>query len=119
MLVVRVVGRKVFAMFRSCICVLLVRLVYPDCWPILTVLHQGWKIFITGKDTDFLSYQTMGAKLVARIFRFHQDSIGPEGPIIHISALLARWVGKALQEVEHMLFLLMHLRQKSRNPVTF
>ena len=47
----------------------------------------------------------MTAKLVGMIFSIPSGlCIGPEGPIIHISALLARWVGKALQEVEHMLF---------------
>ena len=69
------------------------------------VTPKAGKSFITGKSTDFLSYQTMTAKLIGMVFSIPSGlCIGPEGPIIHISALLARWVGKGLQEVEHVLF---------------
>ena len=35
------------------------------------VTPKAGKSFITGKDTDFLSYQTMFSKLVGMIFPFH------------------------------------------------
>ena len=47
----------------------------PGLWPILTVLHQRLENLYNRKNTDFLSYQTMGAKLVGMIFRFHQDFV--------------------------------------------
>ncbi len=69
------------------------------------VTPKAGKSFITGKDTDFLSYQTMFSKLVGMIFSIPSGlCIGPEGPIIHISALLARWIGKIMHEIEHKLF---------------
>jgi len=69
------------------------------------VTPKAGKSFVTGKTTDFLSYQTMFAKLVGMIFSIPSGlCIGPEGPIIHVSALLARWTGKVMHEVEHKLF---------------
>jgi chloride channel 7 len=69
------------------------------------VVPKAGKSFITGNATSFLSWETMLAKLFGMMLSIPSGlCIGPEGPIIHISALLARWAGKSLQYLENKLF---------------
>jgi len=52
----------------------------------------GGKSSLTGKQTSFVSLKTMGAKFVGMLCSIPSGlCIGPEGPIIHISALLGYW----------------------------
>jgi chloride channel 7 len=47
---------------------------------------------LTGKKTSFVSLKTMGAKFLGMLCSIPSGlCIGPEGPIIHISALLGYW----------------------------
>lgn len=56
---------------------------------------------ITGKTTYFTSWETMAAKTIGMICSVPSGiAIGPEGPIIHISALIAHWTSKVAQELE-------------------
>ena len=52
----------------------------------------GGKSPITGKKTSFTSLKTMGAKWLGMLCSIPSGlCIGPEGPIIHISALLGMY----------------------------
>ena len=66
---------------------------------------HGGKSPVTQKDTSFTSLKTMLAKLVGMVASIPSGlCIGPEGPIIHISALFAMYTAKAVQYVEHKFF---------------
>ena len=66
---------------------------------------HGGKSPVTQKDTSFTSLKTMMAKLVGMVASIPSGlCIGPEGPIIHISALFAMYTAKAVQYVEHKFF---------------
>lgn len=68
------------------------------------VMPKGGKSPLTGNETSFISWQTMLSKLVGMICSIPSGlAIGPEGPIIHICALLAHWVTVLLQRLEHKL----------------
>lgn len=57
---------------------------------------------LTGKATDFLSLQTLIAKSGGMILSIPSGlCLGPEGPIIHIGALLAHHSTQLLQAVSH------------------
>ena len=61
----------------------------------------GGKSPITGKQTSFVSLKTMGAKTLGMLCSIPSGlCIGPEGPIIHISALIGYWVTKLMHKVE-------------------
>jgi chloride channel 7 len=65
----------------------------------------GGKSPITGESTSFTSWETMLAKTVGMICSVPSGiAIGPEGPIIHISALLAHWTCIVFQRVEQAIF---------------
>ena len=65
------------------------------------VSPKGGQSPITGKATYFTSWQTMVAKTIGMICSVPSGiAIGPEGPIIHISALIAHWTSIVTQEVE-------------------
>jgi chloride channel 7 len=60
---------------------------------------------VTGKKTSFTSWQTMLAKTAGMIASVPSGlCIGPEGPIIHVSALMAHWTCIAAQEIEQVCF---------------
>jgi len=62
---------------------------------------------VTGKKTSFTSWQTMLAKTAGMIASVPSGlCIGPEGPIIHVSALMAHWTCIAAQEIEQVCFVL-------------
>jgi chloride channel 7 len=68
------------------------------------VMPQGGKSPLLGHDTSFISYQTMVAKLVGMVCSIPSGlCVGPEGPIIHISALLGHWTTRLVQYCEHRL----------------
>ena len=65
----------------------------------------GGKSPVTQKDTSFTSLKTMMAKLVGMVASIPSGlCIGPEGPIIHISALFAMYTAKTVQYVERKFF---------------
>ena len=60
---------------------------------------------VTGKGTSFTSWETMIAKTVGMLASVPSGiAIGPEGPIIHISALIAQWTSKTVISLEHYFF---------------
>jgi chloride channel 7 len=64
----------------------------------------GGKSPLTGKSTSFISLETMSAKIVGMVASIPSGlAIGPEGPIIHISALVAMWTAKVVQAIERKL----------------
>ena len=64
----------------------------------------GGKSPITGKKTSFTSLKTMGAKWLGMLCSIPSGlCIGPEGPIIHISALLGYWSQYAVHQIEKKL----------------
>jgi H+/Cl- antiporter ClcA len=64
----------------------------------------GGKSPITGKVTSFVSVQTMTAKFLGMLASIPSGlCIGPEGPIIHISALLSYWVTRSVHVIEEKL----------------
>lgn len=66
---------------------------------------RGGKSPITGKQTSFVSWQTMVAKSIGMVASIPSGlCIGPEGPIIHISALIAHWTSILVQDLEAFLF---------------
>ena len=68
------------------------------------VIPKGGKSPITGSETSFLSWQTMLSKLVGMLCSIPSGlAIGPEGPIIHICALMGHWVTVVCQRVEQRL----------------
>ena len=65
------------------------------------VQAKGGRSTITGKATFFTSWETMLAKTIGMICSVPSGiAIGPEGPIIHISALIAHWTSIVTQEIE-------------------
>ena len=61
----------------------------------------GGKSPVTGANTSFVSMRTMIAKLLGMLASIPSGlCIGPEGPIIHISALLSYWVTRLAHKVE-------------------
>ena len=61
----------------------------------------GGKSPVTQKHTSFTSLKTMFAKLVGMVASIPSGlCIGPEGPIIHISALFAMYTAKVVQYLE-------------------
>ena len=57
---------------------------------------------LTGKTTDFRSVQTLFAKLIGTCLSTPSGlAVGPEGPIIHISALLGHHMTQAWERVSH------------------
>jgi hypothetical protein len=69
------------------------------------VMPKGGKSPITGKETSFISWQTMLSKLIGMLCSIPSGlAIGPEGPIIHICALMGHWVTVLCQRVEQRLF---------------
>jgi H+/Cl- antiporter ClcA len=66
---------------------------------------MGGKSPITKKKTSFTSLKTMGAKFVGMLASIPSGlCIGPEGPIIHISALVAFWSTHFVHSIEERLF---------------
>jgi chloride channel 7 len=66
---------------------------------------KGGKSPVTQKETSFTSLKTMAAKLIGMIASIPSGlCIGPEGPIIHISALFAMYTAKIVQYAESKLF---------------
>lgn len=69
------------------------------------VQPKGGHSPITGKETSFVSWQTMLAKTLGMIASVPSGlCIGPEGPIIHISALVAHWTCVGMQLLEQWAF---------------
>ena len=69
------------------------------------VVPKAGDSLITGMKTSYLSWETMLAKALGMILSIPSGlCIGPEGPIIHVSALLARWTGKAINRIEQWMF---------------
>ena len=65
------------------------------------VQAKGGRSPITGKATFFTSWETMVAKTLGMICSVPSGiAIGPEGPIIHISALIAHWTSILMQNLE-------------------
>jgi hypothetical protein len=65
------------------------------------VQAKGGTSPITGKSTFFTSWETMLAKTIGMLASVPSGiAIGPEGPIIHISALIAHWTSKAVISLE-------------------
>jgi H+/Cl- antiporter ClcA len=65
----------------------------------------GGKSPLTKQQTSFTSLKTMFAKSVGMIASIPSGlCIGPEGPIIHISALFAMYTAKTVQHIESKLF---------------
>lgn len=68
------------------------------------VVPSGGKSHIGGHETSFISWQTGLSKLVGMICSIPSGlCVGPEGPIIHISALLGHWSTRLCQYLEHHL----------------
>ena len=66
------------------------------------VLPLGGKSTLTGKTTSFRSLETMFAKTVGMILSIPSGlCLGPEGPIIHISALLGHHTCRFVQAASH------------------
>jgi len=66
---------------------------------------DGGKSTLTKKMTSFVSLKTMAAKFVGMLCSIPSGlCIGPEGPIIHISALLGYWVTKLVHWGEAQIF---------------
>ena len=66
---------------------------------------SGGKSPITKKETSFVSLKTMGAKFLGMLCSIPSGlCIGPEGPIIHISALLGYWVTKMVHHLESIVY---------------
>ena len=64
------------------------------------VMPLGGKSIITGKMTDYRASQTLFAKLVGMTMSVPSGlAIGPEGPIIHISAMLGHCTVHLIQSV--------------------
>ena len=60
---------------------------------------------MTGKPTSFTSWETMLAKTLGMIASVPSGlCIGPEGPIIHVSALMAHWTCIGVQQLEQFAF---------------
>jgi chloride channel 7 len=69
------------------------------------VQPKGGHSPLTGKETSFVSWQTMLAKTLGMIASVPSGlCIGPEGPIIHISALVAHWTCVGIQQLEQWAF---------------
>ena len=68
------------------------------------VMPKGGNSPLLGKETSFISWQTMVAKVIGMVCSIPSGlAIGPEGPIIHICALLAHWVTVVCQHIEQKL----------------
>ena len=68
------------------------------------VLPLGGKSTLTGKATGFRSGKTLAAKTIGMILSIPSGlCLGPEGPIIHISALLGHHVTRLVQNASHAL----------------
>ena len=68
------------------------------------VMPKGGKSPLTGNETSFISWQTMICKLAGMLCSIPSGlAIGPEGPIIHICALLGHWVTVVCQRIERKL----------------
>ena len=68
------------------------------------VMPPGGTSPVTRKVTSFVSVQTMVAKFLGMLASIPSGlCIGPEGPIIHISALLAYWVTRSVHALESKL----------------
>jgi H+/Cl- antiporter ClcA len=66
------------------------------------VIPLGGTSTLTGKKTGFRSWQTLLAKLVGMTLSIPSGlCLGPEGPIIHISALLGHHTTKVVQTLSH------------------
>lgn len=66
------------------------------------VMPRGGKSLLTGRETSFISKETMFAKWIGMICSIPSGlCVGPEGPIIHICALVGHWVSRLMQHVEH------------------
>ena len=66
------------------------------------VLPIGGKSPLTQKMTGFLSFETLCAKTVGMILSIPSGlCLGPEGPIIHISALLGHHTTRGVQRLSH------------------
>lgn len=66
------------------------------------VMPRGGKSLLTGKETSFISKQTMFAKWIGMICSIPSGlCVGPEGPIIHICALVGHWTSRLMQYIEH------------------
>ena len=62
---------------------------------------SGGKSPITKQKTSWVSLRTMSAKFLGMLCSIPSGlAIGPEGPIIHISALLGFWVTKLVHYLE-------------------
>ena len=69
------------------------------------VQPKGGHSPITQKETSFTSWQTMVAKFIGMIASVPSGlCVGPEGPIIHVSALAAHWTCVVFQDLEQRLF---------------
>ena len=68
------------------------------------VIPIGGKSPLTGEETCFVSLKTMVAKSIGMVLSIPSGlAIGPEGPIIHISALLARFTSMLTLRLENWL----------------
>ena len=68
------------------------------------VIPLGGKSPLTGKMTGFQSFPTLVAKTIGMILSIPSGlCLGPEGPIIHISALLAHHATNFFQNLTHMI----------------
>ena len=69
------------------------------------VQPKGGHSPITGKSTSFTSWQTMLAKTIGMVASVPSGlCIGPEGPIIHVSALMAHYTCVVFQYLEQRIF---------------
>ena len=68
------------------------------------VLPLGGKSTLTGEMTDYRAGRTLCAKLIGMILSIPSGlAIGPEGPVIHISAIFGHGTGGLVQRISHKL----------------
>ena len=103
-------GSSLGLCYVACGCVLMTPAAASSGIPALLaflngVKPRGGRSLITGKLTQFSSLSTMIFKAIGMIMSIPSGMcIGPEGPIIHITALLAYWVAKLIHHLEGVFF---------------
>jgi chloride channel 7 len=103
-------GSSLILCLIACLCVLIEPAAASSGIPGLIaflngVQPKGGHSPITGKTTSFTSWQTMVAKTVGMVASVPSGlCVGPEGPIIHVSALMAHYTCVVFQNLEQRLF---------------
>jgi chloride channel 7 len=102
-------GSSLVLCLLACLCVLWQPAAASSGIPALIaylngVLPLGGKSTLTGKATGFRSGKTLAAKSIGMILSIPSGlCLGPEGPIIHISALLGHHITRLVQTASHSL----------------